>query len=351
MKKNSIIKSTKAAAFFIFLLVAVSCKKQAQVETDDAKESQQTETSKEEPLASWNDTKVKQDIIAYVKDVTNPDSGNFIPVADRIATFDNDGTLWSEQPFYFQLFFALDQVKAQAPKHPEWKNKQPFKAVLDNNMGELMKQGKEGLKQIIAVSHTGVTNTQFDANVKAWINSAQHPSKKKLYKDLVYLPMLELIKYLQANDFKVFIVSGGGIDFMRAWAEDVYGIPKDQIIGSNLKGEYEYNDRNSKIIKLPELDFLDDKEGKPVAIQKYIGRKPVFAAGNSDGDIQMLEFSASNKYKNFQLYVHHTDSVREWAYDRKGHIGVLNKGLDEGKAKNWSFVDMKNDWKVIFPEK
>jgi len=351
MRKNT-AAGLKAIGIFIFLLLMASCKKDAaKAGAAHTKDSVQTAVSDEEPLASWNDTKVKKDIITYVKQVTDKNSKTFIPAEDRIATFDNDGTLWSEQPFYFQLFFALDQVKAMAPQHPEWKSKQPFKAVLENNMEELMKQGKPGLMQIIAVSHTGVTNEQFDAKVKAWINSAQHPVKKKLYKDLVYQPMLELIKYLQANDFKVFIVSGGGIDFMRAWAEDVYGIPKDQIIGSNLKGEYQYKDGKAAVIKMPELDFNDDKEGKPVAIQKYIGRKPVFAAGNSDGDLQMLEFSASNKYKNFQLYVHHTDSIREWAYDRKGHIGVLDKGLDEGKAKNWSFADMKNDWKVIFPEK
>lgn len=339
-------------ALFALIAITTACKKKAsKVETTEIQDSTKTVVVAEQPLASWNDTKVKADIIAFVEDVTKKDSKNFIPVEDRIATFDNDGTLWAEQPVYFQLFFALDQVKALAPKHSEWKDKQPFKAVLENNMQELMKQGKPGLMQIIAVSHTGVTNEQFDANVKAWINSAQHPTKRKLYKDLVYQPMLELIEYLQANEFKVFIVSGGGIDFMRAWAEDVYGVPKDQIIGSNLKGKYEIKDGKAVIVKLPELDFNDDKEGKPVAIQKYIGRKPVFAAGNSDGDLQMLEFAASNKYKNFELYVHHTDSVREWAYDRQGHIGVLNKGLDEGKAKNWSFVDMKNDWKVIFPEK
>lgn len=351
MKKYKII-DFKVVGILVFLLVMTACKKEAtKVETNETKDSTQAAVSSTDPLASWNDTQVKKDIIAYVEDVTNKDSKSFIPVIDRIATFDNDGTLWSEQPLYFQLFFALDQVKALAPKHPEWKNKQPFKAVLENNMGDLMKQGMPGLMQVIAASHTGVTNEEFDANVKTWINSAQHPTKKKLYKDLVFQPMLELIKYLQANDFKVFIVSGGGIDFMRAWAEDVYGIPKENIIGSNLKGKYDYKDGKATILKLPELDFNDDKEGKPVAIQKYIGRKPVFAAGNSDGDLQMLEFAASNKYKNFELYVHHTDSIREWAYDRKGHIGVLNKGLDEGKAKKWSFVDMKNDWKVIFPEK
>ncbi|WP_433834179.1 HAD family hydrolase [Flavobacterium anhuiense] len=347
MEKIIKIRALKIILFALCILLA-SCKKEAPKEESPAKETEQT-VSNGDPLPSWNDVQVKKDIIAYVKEVTTTGGPNFIPAADRIATFDNDGTLWSEQPFYFQLFFALDQVKALAPKHPEWKTKQPFKAVLENNMEELMKQGKPGLLQIVAVSHAGMTTDAFEADVKKWISEAQHPSKKKLYKNLIYQPMLELVKYLQANQFKVFIVSGGGIDFMRAWAEDVYGIPKENIVGSTLKAKYDYNNGAPSITKLPALDFNDDKDGKPVAIEKYIGKKPVFAAGNSDGDLQMLEWAASNKYKNFELYVHHTDSVREWAYDRKSHIGTLDKGLDEGKAKNWSFVDMKNDWKVIFP--
>ncbi|MEL1253623.1 HAD family hydrolase [Flavobacterium sp. DGU38] len=349
MKKTIKKAGLKLAVFFVFLIMVIGCKKEnekTEIKIDNTENSSPEDKT---PLASWNDTKVKQDIIAYVKDVTNSESSNFIPVKDRIATFDNDGTLWSEQPFYFQLFFALDQVKALAPKHPEWKDKQPFKAVLENNMEELMKQGKPGLLQIVAVSHAGMSTDEFEANVTKWINSAQHPIKKKLYKELIYQPMLELVKYLQDNQFKVFIVSGGGIDFMRAWAEDVYGIPKDQIVGSTLQAKYDYNNGKPFITKLPALDFNDDKEGKPVAIEKYIGKKPVFAAGNSDGDLQMLQWAASNKYKNFELYVHHTDSVREWAYDRKSPVGTLNKGLDEGKAKNWAFADMKNDWKVIFP--
>ena len=312
--------------------------------------AQANEQPKEtDPLPSWNDGPTKKAIIDYVTDVTKQGSPDFIAVADRIATFDNDGTLWSEQPAYFQLFYALDEVKAMAPKHPEWKNKQPFKAVLDNDMGELMKQGEKGLLQIVAASHSGMTTDQFASTVKQWIDTAKHPTKQKLYKELVFQPMLELLKYLQANDFKTFIVSGGGIDFMRAWAEEVYGIPKDQIVGSSIKAKYDYNDGDPIIIKLPEVDFIDDKEGKPVGIEKYIGRKPVFAAGNSDGDLQMLQWTASNKLRNFELYVHHTDSVREWAYDRKSHIGTLDKGLDEAKEKGWTLVDMQEDWKVIYP--
>ncbi|GAA3741488.1 HAD family hydrolase [Flavobacterium ginsengisoli] len=349
MKKTIKTTGCKLALIWLLMALAAGCKKETLKDQNKDRPAQEISSENNSPLSSWNDTKVKQDIIAYVKDVTNTESPNFIPVKDRIATFDNDGTLWAEQPFYFQLFFALDQVKALAPKHPEWKSKQPFKAVLENNMGELMKQGKAGLMQIVAVSHAGMSTDEFEASVGKWISTAKHPTKKKLYKELIYQPMLELVKYLQDNHFKVFIVSGGGIDFMRAWAEEVYGIPKDQIVGSTLQAKYDYNNGKPVITKLPALDFNDDKEGKPVAIEKYIGKKPVFAAGNSDGDLQMLQWAASNKYKNFELYVHHTDSIREWAYDRKSPVGTLNKGLDEGKAKNWAFADMKNDWKVIFP--
>jgi hypothetical protein len=212
-----------------------------------------------------------------------------------------------------------------------------------------MKQGEKGLLQVVAASHAGMTTDLFESTISQWIDTAKNPAKQKLYKELVFEPMLDLVKYLQANNFKVFIVSGGGVEFIRAWAESVYGIPKDQIIGSSIKAKYDYNNGDPRIIKLAELDFIDDKEGKPVAIQKYIGRKPVFAAGNSDGDLQMLQWAASNKYKNFELYVHHTDSTREWAYDRKSHIGTFDKGWDEAIAKKWAIADTKNDWKVIYP--
>ncbi|WP_348799339.1 HAD family hydrolase [Flavobacterium adhaerens] len=338
---------TKLFGFFLMLILIVSCK-QNKVETTETT-IDSTTVVQETPLASWNDTKTKTAILDFVKEVTDPKSPSFVPVADRIATFDNDGTLWTEQPVYFQLFFAMDRIKELAPKHPEWKNKQPYKAVLENNMGELLKQGEKGLVEIVMASHTGVTSEEFEAIVKKWIAEAIHPTKKKHYNELVFQPMLELIDYLKANEFKVFIVSGGGIEFMRAWAEDVYGIPKDQIIGSSLKASFEINNGATKVNKLPELDFYDDKEGKPVAINKYIGRKPIFAAGNSDGDLQMLQYAASNKLKNFELYVHHTDSIREWAYDRKSHIGTFDKGWDEATARGWTIADMKTDWKVIYP--
>jgi phosphoserine phosphatase len=309
----------------------------------------QASEEKTDPLPSWNDGETKNAIISYVEDITDSGSTNFIEVKDRIATFDNDGTLWSEQPAYFQLFFALDRVKALAPDHPEWKNKQPFKAVLENNMGELMKQGEKGLLEVVMTTHAGNTSDEFDSIVKDWIASAKHPVKNRPYTDLIYQPMLELLNYLRANDFKTFIVSGGGVDFMRPWVEDVYGIPKDQVVGSSIKVKYDYNDGNPVVRKVAEVDFIDDKEGKPEGIHKYIGRKPVFAAGNSDGDLQMLRWADANKLKSFQLYVHHTDSVREWAYDRASHIGTFDQGLDEANEKGWTLADMKEDWKVIYP--
>ncbi|WP_435134036.1 HAD family hydrolase [Formosa sp. A9] len=303
----------------------------------------------EAPLASWVDGKSKQAIINYVDDVTNPTSPNFIPETDRIATFDNDGTLWSEQPLYFQLFFALDRIKALAPEHPEWKSKQPFKAVLENDMKTVMEYGEKGLIEILMSTHAGMTTDEFEAVVSNWITTAKHPTKDKLFKELVYQPMLELLDYLRAKDFKTFIVSGGGIEFMRPWTEQVYGIPAEQVVGSSIQTEYDYNDGKPVIKRLPKIDLIDDKEGKPVGINRYIGKKPVFAAGNSDGDLQMLRWTDANTYKTFKLYVHHTDSIREWAYDRKSHIGGFDKGLDEGTKKGWTIVSMKDDWSVIYP--
>lgn len=306
-------------------------------------------TLSDDPLPSWNEGEVKQAIIDYVNAVTDSQSTDFIAEAERTATFDNDGTLWSEQPAYFQLFFAIDRVKAMAPDHPEWKNKQPFKAILENNMGELMKQGEKGLLQIIMATHAGITTDEFENIVKDWISSAQHPVKKRAYTELVFQPMLELIKYLQENGFKTYIVSGGGIEFMRPWVEEVYGIPREQVIGSSIKTVYDFNNGKPVIRRLAEVDLIDDKEGKPVGINRYIGRKPVFAAGNSDGDLQMMRWSDASASKNFQLYIHHTDSVREWAYDRSSPIGTFDKALDEANEKAWTVVDMAHDWKVVYP--
>ena len=302
-----------------------------------------------DPLPSWNEGKTKTSVIAYVTDVTNSKSNNFIPISDRIATFDNDGNLWSEQPAYFQLFFAIDRVKAMAKDHPEWKVEQPFKAVLENDMETLKHLGMKAIVEIVMTTHAGNTTEEFDAIVKDWVSTAKHPTKNVGYDKLVYQPMIELLQYLRANDFKTYIVSGGGVDFMRAIVTEVYGIPKEQIIGSRIKTEFDYNNGNPVIRRLPELEYIDDKEGKPLNIQKIIGKKPVFASGNSDGDLQMLQWAASNKNKSFMLYLHHTDAEREWAYDRDSHIGHLDKGLDQANKNGWTIIDMKKDWKIIYP--
>lgn len=325
--------------------VTVACKN----ENSQAPTVTDINVVKEDPLPSWNTVKSKQDIMTYVEDVTNSESPNFIPISERIATFDNDGNLWSEQPAYFQLFFAIDRVKEMAAEHPEWKTKQPFKAVLENDMAELAKQGEHGLLQLVMATHAGVTVKEFEADVKEWVASAKHPTKNVGFDKLVYQPMLELLQYLRANDFKTYIVSGGGVDFMRAFVTEIYGIPAEQIIGSRIKSEFDYNNGDPVIKRLPEIDFIDDKEGKPLNIQKIIGKKPVFSSGNSDGDLQMMQYAASNKYKSFMLFVHHTDAEREWAYDRDSHIGRLDKGLDQAINDGWTVIDMKTDWKVIFP--
>lgn len=330
---------------FLFSLPFVSCEKQRTNSTTTASQ----EIKKTDPLPSWNAGNTKNDIINYVKSVTDPHNPGFIPVKDRIATFDNDGNLWSEQPAYFQLFFAIDRVKAMATEHPEWQNEQPFKAVLENDMEELAKQGEHGLLQLVMATHAGNTIDEFKADVQQWIKTAQHPTKKVTYDKLVYQPMLELLTYLRAHNFKTYVVSGGGIDFMRAFVTEIYGIPEEQIIGSRIKTVFDYNEGKPFIKRMPELEFIDDKEGKPLAIQKIIGKKPVFASGNSDGDLQMMQWTASNTYKSFMLYVHHTDADREWAYDRDSHIGKLDKGLDQALKDGWTVIDMKNDWKVIYP--
>ena len=297
-------------------------------------------------LSSWNDGKSKTDIINFVKAVTDKNSPDFVVEKDRIATFDNDGTLWSEQPVYFQLFFAIDRVKALAPQHPEWKTTQPFQAVLEGDMKALMKSGKKGLLELVMTTHTGMSDEEFDAIVIEWIKTAKHPTKNVHYSELVFQPMLEVLDYLRANGFKTFIVSGGGIDFMRPWASEVYGIPKNQIVGSQIMVKYE----DKKLVREPKIRFIDDNVGKPVGIHFHIGQRPIAAFGNSDGDFEMMEYTEANKNaRTFQLYVHHTDEKREWAYDRKSHIGKLDKGLDYAKEHNWTIVDMKNDWKVVYP--
>lgn len=301
-----------------------------------------------DPLPSWNEGATKKAIVDFVSRTTTEGSSDFVPASERIASFDNDGTLWVEQPMYTQFVFALDRVKALAPKHPEWKTEQPFKAVLENDQKTLLASGEAGVMKIMAASHAGMTTSEFATIVREWIQRAKHPRLKRPYTECVYQPMLELLAYLRAKGFKTFIVSGGGMEFMRPWAENVYGVPPEQVIGSSIKEKFELRSGEPVLLRLPEVNFVDDGPGKPVGISQYIGRKPIAAFGNSDGDQQMLEWAASSK-PSFMLIVHHTDADREYAYDRASHVGKLNKAWDEATAKGWIVVDMKRDWKTIFP--
>lgn len=302
-----------------------------------------------DPLPSWNEGASKSNIIAFVNTVSDKSSSDYVQPSERIATFDNDGTLWAERPVYFQLLFAIDRVKQLAPQHPEWQTTQPFKAVLENDMKTLAASGEHGLLQLVMASHAGMTTAEFSSIVKDWLATTKHPKFKRPYNELVYQPMLELLNYLRANEFKTFIVSGGGIEFMRPWVEQIYGIPPEQVVGSSIKTKFENQDGKPVLVRLPEIDFINDKAGKPVAINKYIGRRPIAAFGNSDGDLQMLQWAAAGKGKRFMMLVHHTDEQREYAYDRDSHIGKLDKALDIATKNNWSVVDMQKDWKFVFP--
>jgi phosphoglycolate phosphatase-like HAD superfamily hydrolase len=303
----------------------------------------------QDALPSWNDTGPKKAIVAFVERVAKQGSPDFVPEAGRIATFDNDGTLWAEQPLYFQLFFALDRVKALAPLHPEWKDKEPFASLLKGDVKAALAGGEKAIFEIITVTHSGMTTAEFEQIVRDWLATAKHPVTGKPYTEMVYQPMLELLGYMRANGFKTFIVSGGGIDFMRVFSERVYGVPPDQVVGSSGKLGFEMRDSAPVLMKLPDVNFIDDKTGKPVGIQMHIGRQPIAAFGNSDGDLQMLQWAKGGAGVRFALIVHHTDVVREWAYDRQSSIGHLDKALDAAQADGWTVVDMKNDWKTIFP--
>jgi phosphoglycolate phosphatase-like HAD superfamily hydrolase len=300
-------------------------------------------------LPSWNDGAAKKSVVEFVAKVTKEGGADFVPPAERIAVFDNDGTLWAEQPMYFQFLFALDRVKALATQHSEWKDKEPFASLLKGDLKGALAGGEPAIFQIVMATHAGMTTEEFEKIVKDWIATAKHPMTKRPYTEMVYQPMLELLTYLRANGFKTFIVSGGGIEFMRPWTEKIYGIPPEQVIGSSGKLKFEMRDGKPALMKLPELNFFDDKAGKPVGIQTYIGRRPVMAFGNSDGDQQMLEWATAGSGARFGLIVHHTDAEREWAYDRTSHIGQLDKARDEAQAKGWTVVNMKDDWKTIFP--
>lgn len=322
-----------AAILIILVLVAPSC---APVASD--------------PMPSWQDAQAKHAIIDFVTAVTDADSKDFVPAAERIATFDNDGTLWAEQPIYFQLAFAVDRVRALAAQHPEWTTEEPFASLLRDDMEAALAGGEEAILEIVMTTHAGMTTEAFDQLVREWIATAKHPQTGKHYKEMTYQPMVELLGYLRANGFKTWIVSGGGIDFMRSWAEVAYGIPPEQVIGSSGASQFEMQGDTAVIVKLPQLDFIDDKEGKPLAINKFIGRRPIAAFGNSDGDLQMLQYVVAGAGRRLAAIVHHDDAEREYAYDRQSHIGRLDKALDEAEAKGWTVISMKHDWNTIYKE-
>jgi hypothetical protein len=302
-----------------------------------------------DPLPSWNEGRAKQAILDFVAAVTREDSQTFVPAPERIATFDNDGTLWAEQPMYVQLAFAIDRVKALAPFHPDWREKQPFRAVLEGDLQALASYGQEGLVQLVMETHAGMTTEEFAKIVKDWLATARHPRFDRPYTEVVYQPMIELLCYLRANGFKTFIVSGGGVEFMRAWTEQVYGVPPEQVIGSSIKTKFQMRDGAPALVRLPEVDFIDDKAGKPAGINQGIGRRPIAAFGNSDGDLEMLQWTTLHGGgRRFGLVVHHTDAKREYAYDRKSAFGRLDAALDAAAANGWIVVDMKRDWNRVF---
>lgn len=308
-------------------------------------------TRAEDPLPSWNDGASKSAIVAFVEKVTKEGSPGFVPLADRVATFDNDGTLWVEQTTYTQGAFLIARVRALSEKHPEWKDQEPFKSVLAGDMKNVVAQGTTAAMELIAATHSQMTPEEFERIVKDWLASAEHPRYRRRYTELAYLPMLELLAYLRSNGFKTYIVSGGGVDFIRPWSERVYGISPDQVVGSSIKLKYELLEGVPTMIRQPQVDFIDDGPGKPIGIEKQIGKRPIMAFGNSDGDYQMLDWTTAGKGPRFGLIVHHTDAEREWAYDRDSLVGRLSKALDEAPKRGWVVVDMKNDWKTLFAPK
>jgi phosphoserine phosphatase len=302
-----------------------------------------------DPLPSWNEGAARRSILDFVTKVTSPGSADFVPEPERIAVFDNDGCLWSEQPVYFQAFFIFDRIHELAPRHPDWKTTEPYASVLKGDLKSALAGGEHALIEMAMATHAGTTTEEFEKFVADWILTARHPTTGLRYTDMVYQPMLEVLAHLRAHGFKTYIVSGGGIEFMRVFSQRVYGIPPEQVIGSSIRTEFQVRDGRPVLVRLPEINFVDDKAGKPVGIQTHIGRRPIAAFGNSDGDLQMMQWTAAGEGTSLCLYVHHTDGDREWAYDRKSSIGRLDKGLDEASARNWTVVDMKRDWKVIYP--
>lgn len=304
----------------------------------------------QDPLPSWNDGPPKKAIMTFVYDVTREGSPNYVTPEERIATFDNDGTLWAEQPMYFQFLFVLDRVKALAPQHPEWKDKEPFASLLGGDTKGVLAGGEKSIAELLMVTHTGMTTAEFEQTVKDWIATAKHFGTGRPYTEMVYQPMLELLAYLRVNGFKTFIVSGGGVEFMRPWTQKVYGIPPEQVVGSSIKTKYEMRDGTPVLVRLPELNFIDDKSGKPIGINTYIGRRPIAAFGNSDGDRQMLEWTQGGYGARLMMLVYHDDAEREWAYGAQSKIGTFSESLmAQAKKSGWVVTSMKNDWKVIFP--
>ncbi len=301
-----------------------------------------------EPLGSWAQHAAKARVLAFVKAVTTEGSPEFVSPSERIAVFDNDGTLWAEQPAYFQLLFAMDRVRELSAKHPEWKTLEPFASVLRGDFKSVARSGEKALLQLVMATHAGMTTETFERTVQHWITTARHPTSGRPYTDMVYQPMLELIAHLKSNGFKVFIVSGGGVEFMRPWVERVYGIPPEQVIGSSIRTKFEMRDGKPVLVRLPEVAFIDDKAGKPVGIHQHIGRRPLLAGGNSDGDLQMLQWTVAGPGPRLALLVHHTDSEREWAYDRRSAVGKLDQALDEAGTRGWTVVNMKRDWNRVF---
>jgi hypothetical protein len=301
-----------------------------------------------DPLPSWQDTAPKQAIVAFVEKVTKPSSPDFVPVAERIATFDNDGTLWSEQPLPVQCFFISDRIKALAPQHPEWTNQEPFASVLKNDLKSAFGGGDQAILAMLIATQSGITTDEFEKLVTGWIATARHPQTHQLCTEMVYQPMLEVLAYLRANGFKTYIVSGGSADFMRPWSEKIYGVPPEQVIGSSLKTRFELRDGVPAIVVVPELNLITAGDGKPIGIQSGIGRRPIASFGNSDNDLPMMQWTAAGTGAHLCLYVHHTDAKREWAYDRQSG-DPFDKGLDEALAKGWTLASMKDDWKIIYP--
>jgi len=300
-------------------------------------------------LPSWNDGATKASILDFVARVTKSGGRDYVIPEKRIATFDNDGTLWSEQPYYFQVDFALDQIKAMAPQHPEWQDKEPYKSVLAGDVKSVLAGGLPALVELVIATHSGMTTEEFDIVAREWLATKRHPKTNRLFTEMVFQPMLELLAYLRTNGFKTFIVSGGGIEFMRAFAEIAYGVPPEQVIGSSGKLKFEMRADGPVLTKLGEIAVIDDKSEKPAVIQNHIGRRPIASFGNSDGDLAMLQWTAAGEGARFAMLVHHTDETREWAYDRKSPIGQLDKALDEANARGWTIADIKNDWRRVFP--